>query len=141
MQRKVCVGSLRIKLRVYDTSSSSLKPACGNLLEVFEVTTKQSKSSAFLMDSHLQEIINSSFRSLVCIRLQSCRYIRKFYDIGRCTQLRALFITDNSYQTPYLATSPMTTSGPSPAHASASSSSICLAAMASTRASSSISAS
>lgn len=93
------------------------------------------------MDNHLQEIINSSFRSLVCIRLQSCRYIRKFYDIGRCTQLRALFITENSYLTPYSAISPTTTSDWSQNRASTSNSLICLAVMVSTRASSSISAS
>lgn len=51
------------------------------------------------MDSHLQEIINSSFRSLVSIKLQSCRYIRKFYDLSKCLQLTSLTITENSYLT------------------------------------------
>jgi hypothetical protein len=68
----------------------------GNLLEVFEVATKAHKPSAFLMDNHLQEIIGSSFRSLISIKLLSCRYVRKFSPIAKCSQLTSLFITENS---------------------------------------------
>ena len=49
------------------------------------------------MDSHFQDVISSSFRSLTSIKLQSCQYIQKFKEIHKCSELLSLTITNNSH--------------------------------------------
>ena len=69
----------------------------GNLLEVFEVAPKNHKSSSFLLDNHLYEIVNSSYRSLLTVKLHLCLHIKKFGDLSKCTGLTTLEITGNPY--------------------------------------------
>ena len=75
----------------------ALASVTGRLLEVFEISPQTKKTNSFLMDSHLQEVISSSYRSLTSIKLQSCQYIRKFGDIYKCHELVSLIITSNSF--------------------------------------------
>lgn len=49
------------------------------------------------MDNHIQEILNSSFRSLTQITLISCSCLRKFDYFSRCIELTSLSITNNEY--------------------------------------------
>ena len=86
-------------------------PATGGMLEVFSVSPKNPHAgSTHLMDSHLMQVINTSFRSLKIIELVKCGFLQNFHCLGRCLDLTKLTISFNEYSFIYKAIFAMKTS-------------------------------
>ena len=63
---------------------------------MFSVTPKSARSgSTFILDSHILEIVNSSFRSLKIVELVKCSFVKDFVCLSRCIELTRLTITYN----------------------------------------------
>jgi hypothetical protein len=76
------------------------------MLELFSVTPKQARSgSTFILDSHLTQVINTSYRSLKSIELVKCGLIKDFVCLSRCLELTKLTISYNEYLLTKIATS------------------------------------
>ena len=81
----------RIKLKVGDGNGRT-----GGMLEVFSVTPKaQPSRSTFIIDSHLEQIVSSSFRSLKGVELVKCGMLKNLSCLARCHQLMKLTICAN----------------------------------------------
>jgi len=49
------------------------------------------------MDSHLDNILNSSYKGLKCIELHRCPYVKNFIAISKCIELQKFVISYNEY--------------------------------------------
>ena len=51
--------------------------------------------STFILDCHLTQIVNTSYRSLKIVELVKCGFLTDFHCLSRCINLNKITITCN----------------------------------------------